>query len=144
MSLTGTLLFAAGFIHNVMGVMSPRLREPLLRLIADGGTVVVSDKNERYARENTFWFQFAGIALMIHGWHVRHMALQIKEQQQRGRKTYDDEETNPPWLGWAVLAAGTLGTYCKPVSGFHMIYLQGLRILWIQYKKNGGSSEQKK
>ena len=131
MSLTGSLLFATGLIHNVMGIMSPRLREPLLRLMADGGTVVVSDnEKERYARENTFWFQFAGVAIMIHGLHVRHLALQAKKE----RGLEDDETTNPSWLGWAVLGSGLLGTYCKPVSGFHMLYVQGLRLLWIDYR----------
>lgn len=136
MSLTGTLFFAAGLIHNIMGIMSTRLREPLLRLIADGGTVVVSDAEERYARENTFWFQFAGVALMIHGLHVRHMALQWKKQCQSSSND-DDETLNPSWLAWVVLAAGILGVYCKPVSGFHMIYVLGLRLLWIQYKRVG-------
>ena len=128
MSLTGTLLFAAGLVHNVLGILSPRLREPLLRLIADGGTVACRDVNERYARENTFWFQFAGIALMVHGCHVRSIALQ--------KGVVDDDATlTPKWLGWVMVAAGSLGAYCKPVSGFHMIYVQGIRLLWIQHKR---------
>jgi hypothetical protein len=138
MSFTGTLLFATGLIHNIMGIMSPRLREPLQRLIADGGTVVVADEKERYARENTFWFQFAGIAIMIHGLHVRNMALQAK----KANDLEDDETTNPSWLGWAVLGSGVLGTYCKPVSGFHMLYVQGLRLLWIDYKHNKSKKKQ--
>ena len=69
MSLTGTLLFATGLAHNILGIVSARLREPLWRIIADGGRVVpvspADNTHEHYARENTFWFQFAGIALMI-------------------------------------------------------------------------------
>ncbi|CAB9526761.1 expressed unknown protein [Seminavis robusta] len=130
MSLTGTLLFATGLIHNVLGIISPRLREPLLRLMADGGTLVVPDVNERHARENTFWFQFAGIALMIHGCHARSLALQLKKQGM-------EDEAASSWLGWVVLATGAVGAYIKPVSGFHLVYLQGIRLLWIQHTRNG-------
>ena len=142
MSLTGSLLFAAGLIHNVLGILSPRLREPLLRLVADGGTVCHPNVNERYARENTFWFQFAGIALMVHGGHVYCIA---KKQRQEGHGDDDDDDDaiTPRWLGWVMVAAGTLGAYCKPVSGFHMIYAQGLRLLWIQHHKNKGLLEEK-
>lgn len=134
MSLTGSLLFAAGMIHNALGILSPRLREPLLRIVADGGTVCHADVNERYARENTFWFQFAGIALMVHGCHVRSIAK--KHACQEGNDD-SDEAITPKWLGWVMVAAGMLGAYCKPVSGFHMIYAQGVRLLWIQHKNKG-------
>ena len=144
MSLTGSLFFAAGLIHNILGIISPRLREPLLRIVADGGTVVTpNNDNERYARENTFWFQFAGIALMIHGLHVRHLALQIKDSKSN-KEDYDDEETNPSWLSWVVFTTGTIGAYCKPISGFHMIYVQGLRLLWIQYYGQHQNNNKKK
>ena len=141
MSLTATLLFGTGLLHNMMGLASPRLREPLWRMVADGGTVVTADTTERYAREDAFWFQFAGIALMIHGWHARHLVRQM--QSNNDNDDFDDESTSPAWLAWAVLISGTVGAYCKPVSGFHVLYLQGIRLLWIQYYRSSNNNHQK-
>ena len=125
MSLTGQLFFATGFLHNTVGMLIPKLAEPLSRILADGGHVaVLDDIHERYASEATFWFQFAGYAMMLQGYYIYHMAKVLKS---RGLK---EQEAEPASLGWAITLIGITGAYCMPVSGFHLVYLQGLRILW--------------
>ncbi|CAB9514418.1 expressed unknown protein [Seminavis robusta] len=133
MSLTGNIFFATGVLHNTVGILVPELAEPLWRIIADGGIVATEDIHEHYARAATFWFQFAGFAMMMQGYHVRHMALEMKKQGL-------DEEA-PIWFGWAMLALGGVGAYCMPISGFHLVYLQGLRVLWIHHGSKGSIKE---
>ncbi|CAB9514419.1 expressed unknown protein [Seminavis robusta] len=135
MSLTGNIFFATGVLHNTVGILVPELAEPLWRIIADGGIVATEDIHERYAREATLWFQVIGFAAMIQGYYVRHMALEMKKQGL-------DEEA-PVWFGWAVVTLGGVSAYCMPISGFHLAYLQGLRVLWIHYNRHGSKGSKK-
>ena len=142
MSLTGNLLFATGVLHNTVGFLIPELAGPFWRIVADGGLVATpGDINEHYAREATFWFQFAGWAMMMQGYYMRHTALMIRKHQtgtttsrNKPSTTTIDEEA-PTAVGLAMTTMGLVGAYCMPVSGFWLILAQGMRVLWILHSR---------
>lgn len=123
-------------MHNAVGLFVVKeLYQPLLRIIYEGGVVVTPDVNEHYARETTFWFQFAGFAMISQGYYIHHMAgLMKKKFQQNKIPTTKLDEEAPKWFGYALTATGLVGAFCMPASGFHLAYGQGLRILWIHYQ----------
>jgi Family of unknown function (DUF6463) len=112
---TANLLIGTGIIHCGFGLLVQELRAPLLRSIRDVA-VAVPDTNEHYARECCFWFQFAGVMLILQGCYMRSM----------------NEVKDPPkWFGWALSAMGLVGAMLMPASGFWLILAQGIRIVWI-------------
>jgi hypothetical protein len=133
MSLTGNLLFATGVLHNAVGFLVPELAGPFWRIVADGGLIATQDINEHYAREATFWFQFAGYAMMMQGYYIHHTASMLKKHKARQLDDTSFDEEAPTWLGCALTTIGSVGVYCMPVSGFSLVLAQGLRVLWIHY-----------
>jgi Family of unknown function (DUF6463) len=142
MSLTGNLLFATGVLHSGVGFMIPELAEPFWRIVHDGGRIKTLDIHERYARRATFWFQITGCVMMMLGYYIRHIALLLKKHKARQLDEALDEEV-PTFLGYALTIIGSVGVFCMPTSGFPLVLAQGLRVLWIQYSRNG-SIENKK
>ena len=116
---TANLLIGTGIIHCGLGLAVPELRNPLFRSIRDI-SVAVPDVNERYARECCFWFQFAGVMMIVQGCYIGSSSRESKEP--------------PKWFGWALSAIGIAGAILMPTSGFWLILAQGIRILWIQEK----------
>jgi hypothetical protein len=113
---TANLLIGTGLVHCGFGLMAPELRVPLFRSIRDL-SVVVSDVNEHYARECCFWFQFAGVMMMVQGYYIR-----------------SSSKEPPKWFGWALSAIGIVGATLMPLSGFWLLLAQGIRILSIEEK----------
>ena len=115
---SANLLIGTGVIHCGFGLMVPELRNPFLRSLRDVA-ISVPDINEHYAREACFWFQFAGVMLILQGCYMRSSS----------------ESTElPKWFGWALTAMGVVGTTLMPASGFWLVLAQGIRIVWIQEK----------
>lgn len=115
---TPNLLIGTGIIHCGFGLSVPELRAPFLRSIRDVA-VAVPDINDHYARECSFWFQFAGVMLIIQGCYMRSM---------------NKDKEAPKWFGWTLTAMGIVGATLMPISGFWLILAQGIRIIWIQEK----------
>lgn len=115
---TANLLIGTGILHCGFGLVVPKLRDPFLRSVRDIA-VSVPDDNEHYARECGFWFQFAGVMLIVLGSYIRS----------------SKESSKPPrWFGWALSGIGIVGATLMPTSGFWLVLAQGIRILWIQEK----------
>ena len=115
---SSNLLIGTGIVHCGFGLMVPELRLPLFRSIRDI-SVVVSDVNEHYTRECCFWFQFAGVMMIVQGCYMR---------------SSNPSKEPPKWFGWALSAIGIVGVALMPISGFWLLLAQGIRILYIQEK----------
>lgn len=120
--VSGSLLIGTGAIHSVLGLCIPELRQPFFRGLRDG----FSDKlaiEERYAREAGFWFQLAGVFMVMQGFLMRSYTI------------HTQGKPSPSWLGWSLTALGAGGVSVMPVSGFWLILPQGLYILALNRKQ---------
>ena len=70
-TVSATLLTTTGLVHCGVGLSIPKLRDPFLRIIANGTTQVKDNIGERYQRECAFWFQFAGLMMISQGYLLR-------------------------------------------------------------------------
>lgn len=136
MSFTSTffsssMLMGTGVIHCAFGLMTPELRNPLVRIMVER-TTQVTDMADRYERECSFWFQFGGIMMISHGYLLRQYCLET------GKPT-------PKWFGWFLLLQSLFGVLVMPESGFWLVLGQGLWILSQRsdLRSNGGKVKNK-
>lgn len=80
---------------------------------------MVPDVHEHYARECCFWFQFAGVMMIVQGCYIR---------------SANQSKAPPKWFGMTLSAIGIVGATLMPISGFWLILAQGIRLLYIQEK----------
>ena len=120
MSLTANFLIAAGVGHCGVGLLDPHLRDPFLRALAEGSILSSSDKNEQYARECAFWFQFGGAMVILSG-------VQALMYSRR----FPKHEEQPSWYGWSWIGLGLGGLGLARNPGFLLSIAQGARIVWI-------------
>lgn len=103
-----------GLLHTVYGliiyraVLSLLFQEKLFDTVQDG----------QYERGEVFWFMFFGFVLMILGGLVNWV-------EHRMRKL-------PYFLGWSLLAGALLGGLAMPVSGFWLMLVPSLGIIFKQ------------
>ena len=119
---SGSFMIATGLLHCSVGVLIPKIRDPLFRTIIDFGRVDPSNGSieERYARGCAFWFEFAGILMIVQGCLMRNFLYH----------TYPKLKELPEWYGWALITKASIGAFMIPKSGFWIVLAQGIRIVY--------------
>ena len=147
-----------GFIHCLVGLSVPELRDPLLRLLRDG-TVETAGQSveERYARSAALWFQLFGVMVILQGFAWKQQQQHNKNNTReitgtKPTKTDDNEENEidedddrelPGWWGWSVTALGVTMGKLMPGSGWPIVLAQGVRIVWRNRNNNTNNNNQK-
>ncbi len=128
MSLSSKLWTGTGLLHCLGGLAVPELRSPLLRIIQEG-TVEVADIEERYGRGTVVWFHLFGVMITLQGLAWRQYVRETKAQEL------------PNWWGWAVTATGLAIGKLMPVSGWLLVTVQGIRVIWRNYNQKNERKE---
>lgn len=126
MSITGTILMCTGMLHCSLGGVVPYLRDPLLRLIADGSAKVPGDVPETYARGYALWFEIGGLLMIGMGAMMR--SYHAKGSQWEHREA-------PPVLGWFLISLAIVVVSVLPVSGGWVLLALGAKVLMNQKHK---------
>jgi len=103
------LLIATGVLHNLIGfglgfqVLAEMMQEGLF-----------NSTEGAFDRQALFWFLFSGFAMML--WGTLIMQL----------------ESIPKVFSWSLLALSVLGVFIIPISGFWLVILQAIYMLWLE------------
>ena len=138
MSLSSNLWSATGLFHCLVGFAVPELRDPLLHILREG-SVTVHDKltiEERYAREAAVWFQFFGVMVVLQGLAWKQYVHETTTPTATTTTTNKHTRELPSWWGWSVTALGIAFGKLMPQSGWPLILLQGVRIVWRNRNQN--------
>mmetsp|Transcript_5388 Transcript_5388/g.6221 ORF Transcript_5388/g.6221 Transcript_5388/m.6221 type:complete len:133 (-) Transcript_5388:271-669(-) len=117
MSLSSKLWSGTGLVHCLMGLTVPELRGPLLRIIQEG-TAEAANPEERYARGTAVWFHLFGGLVVLQGLAWKQYAHETNTKEL------------PRWWGWSVTAIGITMGKIMPQSGWPLVLVQGVRIVW--------------
>ncbi len=117
-SHSGALLVATGILHNVVALLHPKLRCPLIELVTKKGffgSVPQGEEEGGHERRTSFWFVTTGFCMMIAG-------------QALALFTEATGKAPPRSLGFSLLALGITGGLMLPRSGFWLVVGQGALI----------------
>ncbi len=117
-----------GLIHCFVGLAVPELQSPLLRIIQEG-TVEVADIEERYARNAVVWFHLYGVMIVLQGLAWRQYVRETKAKEL------------PNWWGWTVTTTGLAMGKLMPSSGWLLLTVQGIRVIWRNYTQKSERKE---
>ncbi|KAF9969217.1 hypothetical protein BGZ73_008545 [Actinomortierella ambigua] len=133
------LLMATGTIHNVVGLLIPEIRRPLMSAIRAG---YVNQFDSSYARGNAFWFMLAGFQMIL---SAHFMNVYLFGHLRRRRRVSSDANTSsapapaatvavsdrslPRSIGAWLVGIGVSGIVAMPASGFYLLVAQGAAIL---------------
>lgn len=148
----GRLMILTGVLHNQYAFLVPRLYDPFIAAIRDG---YVDQFKQSTARANSFWFLFAGASMVLIGqlmnWYLfpepRNALLEGREPEIKSKEikltndswkerlvgaTYNQQVSQvvlPRMMGVWLVGLWIGGATAFPVSGFHLVGMQGLAIL---------------
>ncbi|ORZ21870.1 hypothetical protein BCR41DRAFT_350154 [Lobosporangium transversale] len=130
----GRFLLWTGHLHNAVGLMISELRDPLLSALKAG---YFNAFDSSIYRCNAFWFFLAGFQMVIGGrmmnLHLFSSSNDGKQEGEQFQHKYSQSLSQrklPREVGWWLLAIGMGGAIAMPASGFYLVGLQGLAILF--------------
>ncbi|KAI7821167.1 hypothetical protein BC939DRAFT_504483 [Gamsiella multidivaricata] len=130
-----------GVGHNIVGFLIPAVRQPFVDALKGG---YINQLGTSISRRHSFWFFMAGVNLVLLGklvdWYL------FPEQVDGHRKIKDDssvrahsdkgevrsERKLPRELGVWFLGIAIGGATAIPKSGFYLLGIQGLAILFAK------------
>jgi len=116
---SGILLILTGGLHTLVALLLGK--DVFLQIIRDG--VVNAIAPDDFAAQFAFWFLICGLFILPFGFVLHHY---IKKTQQ----------PPPRSLGYALLIIAVFGCVIAPVSGFWLILLQALIIIFAKQEKH--------
>ncbi|KAG0341786.1 hypothetical protein BG004_005908 [Podila humilis] len=131
----GRLMIATGCLHNCVGFILPRCRNPFLAAVRDG---YFNQFTKDVRRTNAFWFLLAGVFMAFSGqlmnWYLfpelrtskRTIAIKDKEVRQQQQIS---KYALPRNVGYWLIGISIGGAAALPISGFYLAGLQGAAIL---------------
>ncbi|KAG0346133.1 hypothetical protein BG005_000903 [Podila minutissima] len=146
----GRLMILTGALHTRYAFRVAGLREPFVAAIRDG---YVGQFKEDTARGNSFWFILAGASMVLIGqlmnWYLfpepRNAVLEKGTSEQKFKAVKQDlwrerligatvnqqvsQFVLPRKMGVWLVGMWIGGGAAYPVSGFHLLGMQGLAIL---------------
>ncbi|KAF9387193.1 hypothetical protein CPB97_002865 [Podila verticillata] len=148
----GRLMILTGALHTLYAFRVPALRDPFIAAIRDG---YVHQFKRDTARGNSFWFILAGASMALIGqlmnWYLfpepRNALLEGRgaDSKSKGVKSSNDSWKErlvgathnqqvsqfvlPREMGVWLVGLWIGGATAYPVSGFHLLGMQGLAIL---------------
>ncbi|KAF9182241.1 hypothetical protein BGZ51_004859 [Haplosporangium sp. Z 767] len=127
-------LIWTGIGHNVVGLLTPHYRIPMIEAIKAG---FFNQFGGNAARSNSFWFFTCGFTLILMGKLVDLYLFPIKDDvqsttnkslQRQGLELKRSERVLPRSVGTWFLGIGVVGAAALPRSGFYLMILQGLAV----------------
>ncbi|KAG0258091.1 hypothetical protein DFQ27_004803 [Actinomortierella ambigua] len=123
----GRLMMATGILHNVVGLLGSKTRDPLVDAIKAG---YLNQFGSSYARSNVLWFMLFGFQMMVTG---KLMEVYVLDQQDHrtspktavarsGRKL-------PRVIGTWFVGIGIFGISTLYRTGAYLILAQGAALL---------------
>ncbi|GJJ70225.1 hypothetical protein EMPS_02574 [Entomortierella parvispora] len=133
----GRLLMLTGIGHNIVGLIRSVFREPFIQALNAG----YLNKFDYSHRGNSFWFLLTGFNLFLIGrlvdWYLFPIEDKVQKKTQSSAAAVPDARVRsrralPQELTYWCLGLGIGGGLAFPMSGFHLMTIQGLLLLLLK------------